>query len=250
MDSLIKEIINCDNITLCKDDKFSCPCKKIVTSQNVNSQFFQVPEPWNGNIKQAKILFISSNPSINENEEYPDTSWKPELVEDFFTNRFNGKIKKWVKDNKYVLLKNGCYNNKHVPFWSSIIKRTEEILGTNHIISNDDFCITEIVKCKSTKEYGVEEALEECSKKYLRKVLGYSGARLIIVLGSKMKNVMLAKYPFLSVDNVEWSAIEGLDRIVIFLPHPTSWEKNKTVLGRYGKENIERIRNELRSRSE
>jgi hypothetical protein len=37
----------------------------------------QVPEPWNGDPARARILFVSSNPSINIDERKPVVANKP-----------------------------------------------------------------------------------------------------------------------------------------------------------------------------
>ena len=34
-------------------------------------QGYQVPEPWNGDLEKADILFLSSNPGINVFEKFP-----------------------------------------------------------------------------------------------------------------------------------------------------------------------------------
>ena len=47
------------------------PCREIVQNQKQSLENFQVPEPWSGHLKQARILFIGSNPSISKNECFP-----------------------------------------------------------------------------------------------------------------------------------------------------------------------------------
>jgi hypothetical protein len=54
-----------------EDPSFSSPCREIVCSQGAQTwDQFQSPEPWNGFIKSAPILYVSSNPSISESENY------------------------------------------------------------------------------------------------------------------------------------------------------------------------------------
>lgn len=45
------------------------PCRKIVTSQSADPKLWQAPEPWAGNLASGRIVFLSSNPSINHAEE-------------------------------------------------------------------------------------------------------------------------------------------------------------------------------------
>ena len=84
MNNIILEIAKCCEVEKAKlNDSHSC--NKIVMSQNDS---FQLPEPWNGHLDNAEILFISSNPSIDPNENYPTASWKDEDIVSFFENRF------------------------------------------------------------------------------------------------------------------------------------------------------------------
>ena len=73
----------------------SCACRQIVGVQT--GADFQVPEPWSGQIDIAPLLFISSNPSIDEHEDYPYRSWESSRTADFFSNRF-ARSSGWVKD--------------------------------------------------------------------------------------------------------------------------------------------------------
>ena len=98
LEDLLHEIVHCDNVQECLvGEKIRHPCYSIVKSQVVSSlESFQVPEPWNGDIVDAPILFLSSNPSISEVEDYPCWGWDSELIEDFFVHRFGGGKKDWV----------------------------------------------------------------------------------------------------------------------------------------------------------
>ena len=62
------------------DEIFFCPncsekgnCKTIIESQKVHP--FQNPEPFTGDIAKSKVLVISSNPSISNQEVYPSKEW-------------------------------------------------------------------------------------------------------------------------------------------------------------------------------
>jgi len=88
MNNLLHEITNCPNIEKARLDA-NHPCHKIVNTQPRDN--FQLPEPWNGNIVDAPILFISSNPSFDDNEYYPTTEWKKEVIEDFFCKSVSRK---------------------------------------------------------------------------------------------------------------------------------------------------------------
>ncbi len=68
MNTLITQIARCGEVEKAKTD-INHPCNKIVCSQNGHA--FQLPEPWNGDIGNVKILFISSNPSIDKTKHHP-----------------------------------------------------------------------------------------------------------------------------------------------------------------------------------
>ena len=72
-----------------------------------------------------------------------------------------------------------------------------------------DFCITELVHCKSRGEVGVSRAFPECAKLHLNKVITLSNACLIIVFGSVVKDFLhgVDKY---------------LHKPVLYLPHPNA----------------------------
>ena len=87
MDSkqLLFDIAQCPIVKLVLNSPSNHPCKRIIESQNASLlSEFQLPEPWNGQIETAPILFLSSNPSIDPNEDYPTWSSSDDLVEDFF----------------------------------------------------------------------------------------------------------------------------------------------------------------------
>ena len=67
------------------------PCHKIASFQS-NCILKQMPEPWNGHLATAEIMFIGSNPSIDFDEYFPNIGWTDDDIFDFFENRFiNGK---------------------------------------------------------------------------------------------------------------------------------------------------------------
>ncbi|MGJ0493228.1 hypothetical protein [Methylobacter sp.] len=78
---LLLEIARCPNVQKCYNESTKYhPCSSIVLTQNVALDAFHLPEPWNGEIDTAPILFISSNPSININEIYPIKLGKAQFI--------------------------------------------------------------------------------------------------------------------------------------------------------------------------
>lgn len=91
------DIINCG---LCNAPNTNSVCNPLYRSQSCSTlQDFQIPEPWNGDIIYAPILFVGLNPGFTEDELYPKIGyayWSQSngaidiaKVEDFFENRFN-----------------------------------------------------------------------------------------------------------------------------------------------------------------
>lgn len=166
MSNLLIEIARCEE---CDSAKINTehPCHKIINTQD--GYTFQLPEPWNGDISNAVILFISSNPSINQvDERYPDETWSDNEVKHFFSNRFSEP-----------------YYQRRVPFWTKIKKYASWILD----IPQDDkslpnkICITEVVHCKSKQECGVREACTLCAEKWFSKVLNEFHGKYVVLLG-------------------------------------------------------------------
>lgn len=222
--NLLYEITHCSNVDGCYYRNFEGhPCSKIVFVQkNTKFKEFQFPEPWNGDLDKAPLLFISSNPGFSEKEEYPDSSWSNDLIADFFINRFDGKQKMWVQNKLYPLLKDGKYKKNWVRFWASINKMASKLLDKT-AIPGIDYAITEVVHCKSKKEIGVKEALKECTGRYLDRILSQSGASVLICLGKIAKNVICSKYSILPSSNTYGPTIIGnKERYLFFVPHPNS----------------------------
>ena len=225
--NLLLEIARCPNVITCfKNPSEQHPCSQVIASQKATSlDSFHVPEPWNGLIEQAPVLFISSNPSFNRKEEFPLWSWDESLIEDYFTHRFGGGKKLWVKDGVQGLLRKGGYADA-TPFWVAVMQRATELFErpAKH---GTDFALTEVVHCKSRRQKGVDEALEECSQRYLKRVLEISGANVIVVLGAKARKV--AKDMFSISPSTRLSdpiEIKNKARIFVFLPHPNAYLPN------------------------
>lgn len=88
--NLLLKIARCQNFFAAATDRFH-PCHKIVTNRDQPKppKGPHLPEPWCGDIENADVLFVSSNPSIDPDEKFPTTSWPDVDIVDFFVNRFN-----------------------------------------------------------------------------------------------------------------------------------------------------------------
>ncbi|MEG4861524.1 hypothetical protein QUB75_29530 [Microcoleus sp. K1-B6] len=221
--TLLSEIVHCPHARECQEDlSVENPCRKIVDSQNaIGLEKFQVPEPWSGQIEQAPILFLSSNPSIGSDEDYPTWDWSCSEVHDYFNYRFGGGRKHWIVDGTKSLLKDGKYS-RSTRFWAAVRQRAIELLQRN-VSPGIDYALTEIVHCKSRAETGVEESQEQCVEAYLLRVLELARAKVIVVLGARAKQVIQSQFKISTANSIsEFVEIGNRERFFAFLPHPNA----------------------------
>lgn len=232
---LLYEIARCPNVPLCmQKGAEDHPCYEIVNSQRVDDiSDFQVPEPWNGAIEDAPLLYVSSNPTISQVEKYPRWDWPDELVEDFFARRFSGGGRfgggrqQWVKDGKACLRRDGTYAKPN-RYWSEMLNRSSELFG-RPVNPGEDYVLTEIVHCKSRALIGVGKAtVEECVGRYLDRVLEVSAARVIAAVGKKAGRVLQSVLGSGGqAGALARCRIAGRERVVLFLAAPGSSKLRK-----------------------
>jgi hypothetical protein len=229
---LLLEVARCPVLVGCKMGELagSHPCASIVAVQaDVPLELHQLPEPWSGDLERAPILFVSSNPSINRNEEYPLGSWSDDEIVDFFQHRFGGGRKPWVIGGSRSLRLDGTHSNP-TSFWAGIRNRATDLLG-RQARPGLDYALIEIVRCKSAGEAGVGQALAECPSRYLRRSISASGAVVIVTLGEKARPTVAALFGGPERNSVFGPVeIGGRTRYLAAIGHPTSgdpkrWEK-------------------------
>ena len=221
--TLLSEIVHCPHAQKCREDiAAENPCRKIVDYQSsLGLEKFQVPEPWSGQIERAPILFLSSNPSIGCDEDYPTWDWSCSEVHDYFNYRFGGGRKQWIIDGTKSLLLDGRYSGS-TQFWASVRQRAIELLQRN-VSPGTDYALTEIVHCKSHAEIGVEQSQEQCVKAYLLRVLELARAKVIVVLGVRARQVIQSQFNIPTENSISDSIeIGNRERFFAFLPHPNA----------------------------
>jgi len=230
---LLFDIAYCDSFKQEFDDTKVCfKISHYQLKSNRSAEDIMIPEPWDGDIASAPILVVSSNPAYTPEELFPTKDWPRNMVADYFTNRFKnrGKLYSWTYNHK-ILLKDGSRGHS-VRYWSSIQKRVEELLG-RPAVPGQDYCMAEIVHCKTNQEYGVKESVDFCARKFLMRKIEVSNARLILGIGSHVKSYL--------------NEVDTLSSVpVVYLPHPSSFE-TKTFHGKYSQEQIARFRSYLDS---
>ena len=191
---LLVEIARCPNFCAAVTDK-THPCNKIATNKNQPTER-HLPEPWCGDIENAEVLFISSNPSIDPSENFPIASWNDDDIVDFFEKRFYDPN----------------YKNR---FFTVVLKIANWILNNINTKPTKEenlkkcIAITEVVHCKSKGEEGVADACNTCVEKWLRKILNFYNGQYVVVLGKKAKTLIA---PYITCLN---------GKTVIYLDHPS-----------------------------
>lgn len=210
MDEVTKlalDISSCCEVTNALNDK-NHPCHKVVNEQTklIDVEIKrQRPEPWMGGLAKANLLFVSSNPSINEDpyplgEVFPTFEWSEADSAAFFVNRCDPSD----KDVKVTFKKPGqpdfltlCYDGEYrsgvsnpkrpQPTWKNTHDRAVELIG-NNAHPHHNYAITEIVHCKSKDAKGVAEASTFCIEKWMGPIFTTSPARVVVLLGSKVRD--------------------------------------------------------------
>lgn len=221
MDEVAKlalDISSCGEVSNALKDK-NHPCHDVVKWQadqweppilQISNSKMHRPEAWTGDLVNARILFLSSNPSFDSNENYPDWNldeWPAEKVEDFATNRFTSDVKRGygASDNlashqiDRTIDKQGQLLQK-VTYWNwarSMVAHLHK-KELSEVSAHSDYAMTEIVHCKSKSEKGVSKARMKCKDKFLERILEISSADLIFVSGKHacedIKNVYPGKF--------------------------------------------------------
>lgn len=226
MDTLLLDIARCPNFRPCLTDSahHDHPCSKIVRSQPFHDvRRYQLPEPWSGRLDRAPILFLGSNPAIGNTEEYPRWHWPDDLIADFFLNRFAGGTKPWTRKGLYCLREDGMYKRERVRYWASIRRRAEELLG-RPAEPGLDYATSEVVHCKSPREVGVREALDECATRYLRQLVHLAVAKVVVCLGKTASTAVRREFAVPGSAVFHGPKMAGsIERCFTFLPHPSAW---------------------------
>lgn len=228
-----KQVLNDAESTHC--------CARIVLSQEKDAITPQrLPEPWNGQLTSAPLLFVASNPAISRTELYPDSNWSDDRLVEFFEGRFGEADQSPISSaGRRVLNVNGTRDRAN-PFLSNIRMRALE-LGLER--PGIDYAVTEVVHCKSRSEkFGVKEARSICSDRYLGNVLAASGARVFVLLG---QHAAWAAVNLLSIrpgSAVQRTYFGGKERMVVILPHPNARRTKKSLIENIGAAGVAQLK--------
>ena len=225
------KIIDCG---LTNSPKSGNVCNPIYLSQNpAGISDYHIPEPWNGDIEHAPILFVSLNPGYTQGENYPyynnpnfsssRNGLNISATETFFDERFGGKYVKHNNGKKFkVLMTNGQYKSVH-GFWNYVYNISTKLLGMSNVIPGKDFAITEIVHCKSSSVNVIPEAcFDECMKKHFNAVLSAAAnIQYLVIVGKQTRDRIAAFFKLGEVQKYKWYDVSIDDKNVklIFVDH-------------------------------
>jgi hypothetical protein len=196
----LAEVARCPVVSECLTaEQAEHPCARVVLWQwrehSLNQRlrnwrrFHQLPEPWVGRLERARILFVSSNPSIGGSvpEDPDDAPDKPHLVTDQWSDeaiveRQENAFSHYMEDGTRA---NGAGVTS---YWAWTKARALEVLPGAR--PGEDYAITEVVRCKSKDERGVSAARAYCSDRHLRRTLELSPADLIVGVGSHARKTL------------------------------------------------------------
>lgn len=226
--TLALEIASCGELQSALDD-VAHPCHGVVSWQakqwlppisKIEESEMHRPEAWTGDITKAQIMFLSSNPSFNSRENFPNwiaRNWPVEKIVDFALNRFSSDSSRMYGATEFGPLnnfdrtveKNGQHSKSRVAYWRWVRKLVSHILdkSESQVSAINDYVMTEIVHCKSTYEEGVVQARKKCKDKYLERILSISPAELIFIVGKNAALDMHSLFPEQFPD--DWAEING-----------------------------------------
>jgi len=228
------------------------PCREVVTVQDDAERDRQVPEAWAGNLRESRVVFVSSNPSISTAsrgqppsaaEAYPVASWPDDKIMEFLGRRFDQSVRPrpFVRNFRH-LQRDGNYAPKPTQFWVSIQRRAEELLGDGADPSRN-YMMTEVVHCKSKGETGVAVAAETCARQYLDAILSLTTAPIVVVVGKQAHRRLrghlldLPEPPY-----IRTAELGGRQRELVFIWHPAAFQGPKTISGLHGSESAARLK--------
>ena len=250
--AIVWKIIDC-GLTCCP--RKVCVCHHLYLSQGCRSiDDFHIPEPWNGDIEHAQILFVSLNPGFTPNELYPNLGnpyWTQLAltsvvfdngkVEDFFENRVNDYYVRWStsqgKSQFSVRLTNGTY--KDIPsqgYWNYVQSIADFIL--NHpAIPGQDYALTEVVHCKSRSTKVIsKKCYDECMKKHFKDILNVaSNLQYLVIIGAPTRSHVAKYLNHVNPAKYVWydTPINGKMVKVIYADHNSGWGKNHGSVSRF-----------------
>lgn len=228
-------------------------CHQVVATQQLAGDMRQVPEGWAGNLREARVAFLSSNPAISEPaagqpagtaEAYPSAGCSDEHIAEYLGRRFDQTVlpRPFVSGFRH-LQADGQYAARPTAFWVQIRRRAMELLGPAADPARN-YVMTEVVHCKSAMGKGVAAAAATCAGLYLDAVFRLTAAPVVVVVGLQAHVLLKSRFPALpDPPYIHQEDLGERQREIVFLWPPAAFIKgSKTLAGIYGPQHLERLR--------
>jgi len=212
-------------------------CQPIVSAQQgVGAAQFQVPEPWRGDLVNARLLFVSSNPALDPADDCPTACEPDSALITYYGSGFPAQFPRNVS-------RAGVVSARAVAFWSHLRNRAADCYGVGpvNIVPGTSFALTEVVHCKSNDEFGADAAAAECMRRHFGSVASLSQACVVVIFG-RLAARLLGLNATPAVHDRDWY---GKRRLLAWLPHPNARE-NRTFAKLYTASQMAMIRDPLR----
>lgn len=215
------------------------PCHAMFKSQHVqDAARMQIPEPWIGDIENARLLFIGINPHLDHNEKYPrlsdpfwgdGTNWRRRRVEDFFEKRFDPSLAYTRRDTEgrfQAMLNDGRWS-KAVKYWGYLHRQAIIALESTNVTPGVDYALMEGVCCKSGNQADIPDY--RCCCQYWQPILRLARNVERVVIVGGLPRALMASIFNIGVNNPHrgvWMSgkIEGRHIRIIFIDHPKNLE--------------------------
>jgi hypothetical protein len=157
-------------------------------------------------------------------------SWSDDEIVEFFHGRFDPRPDgPFIQAGTRTKMAAGtaAYSGG-VAFLEAARQRARDLLQRPPV-PGVDYCLTEVVHCKSKTEAVAKPAATPCAEKWLGYILRLSGARVIVCFGG-LAATALGGLPDTGLGEVKPGTVEsatigGRERRVVFLPHPNAFTK-------------------------
>lgn len=210
------------------------PCHAMFKSQHVqDAARMQIPEPWIGDIENARLLFIGINPHLDHNEKYPrlsdpfwkdGTNWHRRRVEDFFEKRFDPSLAYTRRDTKgsfQAMLNDGRWS-KAVKYWGYLHRQAIIALESTNVTPGVDYALMEGVCCKSTGQGAIKDY--KCCRHWQSILLLARRVERVVVVGGLPRLHMASAFNITETNprrGVWMTGALGKREIrIIFIDHP------------------------------
>ena len=224
------DIINCG---LQNAPNSNSECNALYISQQCASiADFQIPEPWNGDIENAPILFVGLNPGFLDVELYPklgnpywlqaNGGFDEAKVEDFFEHRFNSRHQYVKYPNRTMIASGGYKLLRGRTFWGYVKSIADKVLNRAST-PGTDFAITEIVHCKSRNIRCIHsKCYDKCFDQHFNNILSIAqNLQYIVVLGRPTRDRISKYFGISSASKNQWYKVNLNNKTIniIFVDH-------------------------------